>query len=220
MRAFTLIEILIAFAIVSILLGIGMVSLRSFQAQADIHRGTQEVLSVLRLAQNKTVASEDARSYGVFFDEVGNFTLFQGSSYETRTISFDIMYQLPSSVAFSSISLGEGKEVVFSRVTGGAIPGGFFSLQSRTRPLLQETITISEAGVLSVGGSEDDLNESRLIDSRHMHIPYQGREITLTENIVLRFINNELNEIIEEIPVGDNLANGQVFWEGVVDVGG
>ncbi|MDP4008843.1 MAG: hypothetical protein Q8P71_00210, partial [bacterium] len=46
------------------------------------------------------------------------------------------------------------------------------------------------------------------------------REITLTENIVLRFINNELNEIIEEIPVGDNLANGQVFWEGVVDVGG
>lgn len=220
MRAFTLIEILIAFAVVSILLGIGMVSLGSFRAQADMHRGVQEVLSVLRLAQSKAVASEDASSYGVFFNEGGTFTLFQGSSHETRTVSFDIVYQLPSSVMFFNISFGEGKEVVFSRVTGGAIPGGFFSLQSRTRPLLQETITISETGALSVGGSGDDLNEGRLIDSRHVHIPYQGREIVLSENIVLRFIDSELNEIIEEISVGDYLVNGQVFWEGVVDVGG
>lgn len=223
MRAFTLIEILLAIAIASILLGIGMVSLQSFRAQSDMHRGAQEVLSILQLARSKALASDGASHHGVFFAEgYGEpiLILFQGNSYNERDEVKDVTYLLPSSLMFSDISFGEGEEVVFYRVAGRAVPKGFLSLQSRIRPLLEETITVSEEGVLSVDGLEGNLNEGRVTDSRHTHISYQGREIALTENIVLRFIDNELNEVEEKILIQDFLAGGQVAWEGEVEVGG
>ncbi|MDP3982217.1 MAG: type II secretion system protein [bacterium] len=222
MRGFTLIEILVVLAISSILLAIGGVSLQSFRAQSDMHRGVQETLSILRLAQNNAVSSLEAEHHGVFFltdEEHLTLILFRGASYEDRDPSADREYLMPSSLELSELSLGEGQEVVFQRVTGSAIPAGSLTMRSRLRSNIEERIVITNQGVLAVGAGEGDLGEDRLRDSRHAHIPYQGRDIELQEDIVLRFLDSELNEVTHAISVENALAGGQVHWEGTVNVG-
>ena len=100
-RSFTLVELLVIIGILIILVAIATPNLRFFQRESDLANSAEEIINILRLAQNKTLASERDNQWGVFFDittDPHQFTLFKGVSYSQRDSNFDEIHKLPSSV--------------------------------------------------------------------------------------------------------------------------
>ncbi|MDI6891342.1 MAG: hypothetical protein QMC83_10480, partial [Thermodesulfovibrionales bacterium] len=114
-RSFILIELLVIIGILLILVAIAIPNFRFFQKESDLANSAEEIINTLRLAQNKTLASEGASQWGVYFDNTTSphqYTLFKGINYTSRDVNFDEVHKLPGSVEISEINLGGGSEVV------------------------------------------------------------------------------------------------------------
>jgi len=120
---FTTVELLIIVVIIIILTGISATTFRFFGAQSALNNSTEEIINTLKIAQSKTLASEGASQWGVYFSastDPNQYTLFKGSSYAARTTSSDESHELPKTVEIYEIDLWSGNEVVFERITGFA----------------------------------------------------------------------------------------------------
>lgn len=215
---FTLIEILV---VVSILVVLGAISIPAFDAflkSSDVDNGMQEFQAVLRLAQSKTVSSENESQYGVFIDtsvSPHKYVIFKGVSYVTRDTAFDQLFWLSKTTEFSGISLGGGNEVVFNRLTGYATQSGSVSIRLKADVSKIKTIYIAGSGVLSFTAPAI-VDDTRLKDSRHIHFDYSRAITTGTETITLLFDNT----VSQVIPISTNMSGGQIEWTGTVSVGG
>ena len=137
MKSFTLIEILVVIGIVTILIGLAIPTYFLLQRESDLTNSTEELVNTLRLAQNKTLASEGASSYGIYFNlstSPHQYVLFKGGSYDTRDGSFDEIHKLPNSLEISEVAVGGGSEIVFERISGAALQQGSISLRLKTDP--------------------------------------------------------------------------------------
>jgi len=214
--SFTLVELLVIIAILLILIAIAIPNLRFFQKESDLENSAQEIINTLRLAQNKTLASEGASQYGVYFDNLtspNQYTLFKGASYASRNSSFDEIHKLPSSVEISEINLG-GSEVAFVRVTGIASQSGKISLRLKTDPSKIKTIAIQSSGQITLSEEALPTDTDHIEDSRHVHFDYSRVIDTATEKLTLTFEGPVTKEII----ISENLKDGQIYWEGEIDV--
>jgi len=116
MSGFTLIEILITVSLISIL-GFFLFSIGlNFYKSQQLETQAQEILQTLRRAQSKAMAIELDSTFGVYLTD-DNYTLFKGTSYATRDVQYDEVFDLPQIINVSGLS-----EVVFSKVEG--IPNG------------------------------------------------------------------------------------------------
>ncbi len=84
-RGFSLIELILVIALLSIILGITTVTLFRPVAKANLNTVSTNIFSLLREAQNRAIntdTSGDTQSndYGVHF-ETDSYTLFKGSTY-------------------------------------------------------------------------------------------------------------------------------------------
>ena len=133
-RGFTLVELLVTLGIFAIL---GMIALpvsHYLEEDAALGNTTKEIAGILRLAQSKTLASENSDSYGVFFDVSANqYTFFKGLSFAQRNMAADEAYILAKSLEFSTIEFPAG-EVVFAKVTGFSSSMGSVSIRLKQRP--------------------------------------------------------------------------------------
>lgn len=218
-RGFTLIEILVTIGILLILASTAFLGIGPLQRQSDLQNTSQEMVNILRLAQNRTLASEGQSQYGVYFDDTASphrYTLFKGSSYVSRDVAADEIFFIPESVIISSMSVGGGKEVVFDRIVGTTNQSGQVLLQLVADPTKTQTIYIESSGLVGMTSPSNASDAARIKDSRHVHIEYVGRTIdTATEKLVLRFPT-----VTKEIPIAQNLQAGQIYWEGTVTDGG
>jgi len=212
---FTLVEILVVVGIIVLFLGMSIPQLRSFQQVSYVENTGKEAIAVLRLAQSKTLASEGALQYGVYFDTTATpnqYTLFQGSSYNTRDIAKDEIEVLKKTIEISAVSLGGGNEVVFLRLTGQANAQGTITFRQIADPTRTTTVSILSSGAVEEGTATPPLDDNRVVDSRHVHFFYQGRDIdTVTESVRLIFPDTTFSFLII-----DNMLNGEIFWEGDV----
>ena len=64
---FTLIEITTVVGILLIITVTAIPAYRNFQKQSDLINTTEEIINTLRLAQGKTLASEQASQWGIHF---------------------------------------------------------------------------------------------------------------------------------------------------------
>jgi len=213
---FVLTELLVIIGILVILATLVNLSFSSFQKESALKNSTEEVISSLRLAQNKTLASEETSQWGVYFSTSTNqYVLFRGSEYAVRNPSFDEIKNLPGTVEIQEINT-TGSEVVFSRISGTINRGVKISFGLKNNPAKTVSIFIEPSGNVTVGEEPQPQDTERIKDSRHLHLDY-GRIIdTANEQIVLTFDNS----IVKNIVISENLKDGQIFWEGEVDVGG
>jgi type II secretory pathway pseudopilin PulG len=223
LKGFTLVELLVIVGILIILAVIVIPNLRFFQKESDLNNAKEEIINTLRLAQNKTLASEGDSQYGVYFDATSTpnqYTLFKGRDFVSRATSSDKIYKLPKTIKISEIDLWGRTEVVFERVTGYASTTdqlGKITLELKMDPSKTSTIYIENFGQVGLTSSPAPSDENRIKDSRHVHLYYGGREIaTSTEKLILTFEG----PVIEEIIIGDNVKEGQIDWKGTVLVGG
>jgi type II secretory pathway pseudopilin PulG len=224
-KGLTLIEFLAVVGIIFLLLALIFPNFRFFQRETDLNNSAEEIVETLRLAQNKTLASENASQWGVSFETTSQpqqFTLFKGSSFSSRDPSFDQVHQLPKSVEIYEIDLWGGKEVVFEKVSGEAsstLPSGKVSIRLKDQPEKTRTIYIEKSGLINQTSLSSPSEENRLKDSRHVHFDYSRQISTSTESLILTF-TSEASTVVQEIKISENLKNGQIYWEGEIEVGG
>ncbi len=135
---FTLLELLIVVAIISIIVGVSLFSLSKYRNRGILDSTTRKISALLREAQSRSSAQESGTMWGVHFENSTNtpafYALFSGT-YGTSTVVD--RYALPSLVSYSTSSIAQGsfKEVSFAQGSG--------------IPFLSSSITL----FLSVGGT-------------------------------------------------------------------
>src|SRR3989344_1699955 len=78
---FTLIELIIAVAIISVVGAISIPSFISLIKTPQLNNTSEEIMGTLRLAQNKTLSSEGNSQYGIYFNagiSPNQYVLFKG----------------------------------------------------------------------------------------------------------------------------------------------
>ena len=218
----TLTQLLIIIGILTILTVISAPAFRYFQKESDLNNNTEEIMNTLKLAQNKTLASEEASQYGVYFDILTppcQYTLFRGSDYASRNSLFDKVSNLAQTVEIYQIDLGGGSEVVFDRLTGATSQPGSASLRLISEPSRAKSIYVENSGKVGLINPSTPSDANRVKDSRHIHFDYDRTISTADEKIVLTFTYDSSN-LIEEVIIADNMQEGQIYWEGEIDVDG
>lgn len=145
MRGFTLLEILIALAIVLLLAALAVAAFSSFRQNSLLKEARAKILSELSLARTQTLGAEGKSSWGVHFEET-RLVRFKGSSYSTSDPSNQEIL-LPAGTKISSISLGGSSEVIFQRLDGRTGNNGTLILQLVSDPAASTTIIIYASGL-------------------------------------------------------------------------
>ncbi len=144
-RGVTLLETLVAMAVlVAVSLAI-MGGLASFREAAALNQAVDEALGLLREARAKTLGSEGAIGYGVHFSP-GSVTLFPGGTY-TADNPLNVIVMLPKAVMVSDIALSTTTgSVVFERLSGQSPAAGTVSFTA-IRSGRIKTIQILSSGI-------------------------------------------------------------------------
>jgi len=216
----TFIELLVIISVLTILIAISGQVFVFFQKESGLNNTVEEIISVLRLSQNKTLASEEADQYGVYFNtsiEPHEYILFKGPDFISRDVAYDRIYAVPKILELYDINLSGSNEAAFNRLTGLTGQPGQVSLRLKSDPAKNKTIYIYGSGQVGLAPSSVPVN-SRIQDSRHVHFDYNIRNIdTATESIDLFF---PAAGLAYQIIIADNLRDGQIYWEGRIEVNG
>lgn len=144
MKGYTLLEILIATAIIAALAVISIGALSKFGTHQSIESDTSAIVSALTRARNLTLQSEGGNQYGVYF-ESGRAVQFQGSSYNSGDLN-NKEVGITGKTSISWSLSGGGSAVVFERLTGRALSNGTVTISGSNGVL--KTITIYDTGTI------------------------------------------------------------------------
>jgi type II secretory pathway pseudopilin PulG len=217
-EGFTLLEVVVVIFTVAVLSLVSLGSIALFQKKTELSNTAQEFANVLRLAQSKTVASDNTSQYGVYINAAlspDQYVLFKGASYAARITAFDVVHVLPKTVEFSQLSLGADTEIVFEKLSGFAVQSGSVTLGLVQDTSQTTTIYITPSGAIDFTPPQNASDSARVKDSRHLHFDYSRNINTATENIVLTFNGS----VVQTIPIASHLVAGQFYWQGTVTVG-
>ena len=117
MKAFTLIEILLVVIILAVLTGLAVPISINFYKTQQLDVNVKGVVQSLRRAQLKAMSIESDSIFGVYLTN-DSYTLFKGSSFDARDISYDEVFDLPQVITVSGI-----QEIAFSKFEGMPIGG-------------------------------------------------------------------------------------------------
>lgn len=212
---FTLIELIVVIAIFAVLGAMVIFGFNFFQNKNRVEAAAREIASTLRLAQNKTLASEGNSSYGVHF-ETDKFVLFKGLAYIDGAAD-NSEHNLAQNLSIFNISLGGGADVVFARLSGATDNFGSATVGLAGDASNNVIIYIDESGVVDwqTGGASDS---GRLKDSRHAHALY-NQNTQSSVNLVLNFPDDSFSQSIN-YQTYLNPGKTEFFWEGSVIVAG
>lgn len=136
---FTLLEILLSVAALSLIAGISIPIYQSFQVRNDLDIAAQTIAEGARRAGLQSQASDGNTSWGIRISS-GSMVLFKGASYAARDATYDEVFNIPTSIAPSGIG-----EIVFARLTG--LPSTTGNIVLTTNANETRTITINSKGM-------------------------------------------------------------------------
>jgi prepilin-type N-terminal cleavage/methylation domain-containing protein len=109
---FSLIEMLLSIAILTILVGVSLPIFGNFQARNDVDLTAQSVMSMVRRAQVYSRSVNRDVAWSVEF-QANTITLFAGTNFASRNTAYDETIAVPASVTVTGIG-----EVQFIKMTG------------------------------------------------------------------------------------------------------
>ncbi len=219
-NGFGMIELLVVIAIITALSAVILANYPAVRQTSDVDRAAQALSSVIRVAQSKTLTSENNAQYGVYLNtslDPDQYVLFKGASYASRVSSYDQLFSLPAGTEFNAISLGGGTEIVFSKLTGFPSASGSIPVRSVANLSTIKTIYVGSSGAIGFTDFPTPSDTARMKDSRHVHFSYSRAINTASESIVVSFNNGA---VTRTIPITTNMNNGQIYWKETVPVGG
>lgn len=213
-KGFTLLEMIIVVGILAILLTLSFAAIQLFTGQVNLDTSSQQVLSTLQLARNRTLASTGEMQHGVHF-ETSKYVLFEGSTYDSMdpdNQEFNL-----SSVEIYEINITGGDDVVYDRIRGTTSNNGNVKIRLTADNTKTETILVNSSGSVSLLETVSP-TDTRVVDTRHLHFDL-GWSIQGTTTLTFDFPNDAHTE---NIPMAGFFNAGQTEfdWEGTITVGG
>lgn len=102
-----------------------------YQRQAELDSATKNIVNTLRDANARSVSGKDFKSWGVYFDTVGNkYVLFrnEGGGYATATVKEESY--MSNYVKISVVTLnGGGNEIIFNKSAGDTAQYGTIKIE-------------------------------------------------------------------------------------------
>jgi prepilin-type N-terminal cleavage/methylation domain-containing protein len=123
-RGFSLVEVVLVVALISVLAGTFILIDPSFIVKNDVEVSSAVVTESLRRARTLSTASEGDSAWGVHI-ETSRVIVFKGDSFSGRDTSFDEEIAIPSAVSASGIN-----DVVFGKLRGDPSVTGQITLSS------------------------------------------------------------------------------------------
>ena len=139
-RGFTLIEVLLSVAIISLIVGISLPVYRAFQTRNDLDMAAETVAFALRRAQTYARGVKEDSQWGVAI-QAEALTLFKGSSYASRDTAYDETTELSSGIAAGGLS-----EITFTKVAALPSVTGTITLSVNNGI---ETVEINAKGMVN-----------------------------------------------------------------------
>jgi len=158
---FTLIELILVISLLGIILSLTTVNLFGPISKTNLNSVSTDILSVLREAQNKSMATDTdggptSTSYGVHF-ESSSYILFKGTTYVSSDPT-NLVVNIPSSFTATPTlpcpsPPGDCNNIVFQKISGGLL--NFDELNntvcvSDNSTNKQKLLTVNFAGVVNV----------------------------------------------------------------------
>lgn len=137
---FTFIEVLLVIGLLGLLAALAIPFYQSFQVTSELDNTTHEIISTLREAQSKAMASQGWQAWGVHFAN-REFILFQGSAYNPA----DPVNRATAVPGVLSID-AEHKDVIFSAVNGTTSTMGKIGIRATSGR--SHYLIINELGVV------------------------------------------------------------------------
>jgi prepilin-type N-terminal cleavage/methylation domain-containing protein len=139
-HGFTLVELLLSVAILTLLTGLSLPVYETFVRRNDLDLTTQSVVSSIRRAETYARANNGDNTWGVKFASNG-VTLFEGASYATRDTTSDEPINIPNTVTVTGTS-----EIVFSKLSATPSATASVTLSSTTNDT--RTVTVNGEGMV------------------------------------------------------------------------
>lgn len=137
-KGFTLIEILISIAILSVLLGLGLFMTMDAYRGFSFRSESATAVSALEKARSRAINNYFQTPHGVCYDSTSrSYVIFRGSSYTAGAATNDTLEGSPSATVSGFPLCRSASYVVFEQLTGKLVP----QLTPATTEL---TITISQ----------------------------------------------------------------------------
>ena len=145
---FTFIELTIVIAIMVIMATFGFLNIISYKNRQDLNSASQEIVAVLRNAQDRSLSQEGGSRWGVHFENPISgsdfYNLFKGSSFATGIVNSQSV--LPSNVQFDNPASGSSANIVFSPITGLPDAAATIKISLVGNSTVSVTITVSSNG--------------------------------------------------------------------------
>lgn len=217
-KGFTLIELLLVILVIVILISLVFISYRLFEKRTELEITAQNILATLKLAQTKTLASEDASQYGVHFEN-DKYILFKGDTYQEGAAENKID-QLPKRLEIHDIDLAdEGNDVIFRRISGHTQQNGAIRLRIISAPERTRTIIIQSYGLMELKTDPASSPPDPITDSKHLHFDL-GWSIQDALVLTLNFPDEPV--VIVDIEMADYFKKSETEfdWRDKIDVNG
>ena len=154
-KGFTLLELLLCFALIALLLGVSTPIYFSLFSRNDLAVATNEVAQSLGRASFLSAASQGDCAWGVKVID-GSIVIFKGAvvnnvcdaapTYSTRDADYDEIYSIASSVSVNQSGI---TEVVFYKMTGLPVPQDIGTITLTSTNGESKTITINAKGTIT-----------------------------------------------------------------------
>jgi prepilin-type N-terminal cleavage/methylation domain-containing protein len=136
---FTLIEMIVVIAIITVLFGVSVPFYGYFQTYSAIESTKNEVSELLRLTQARAIGGKNQSNHGIYFLS-DYYVLYQGDDYISRDPNYDQTFDMSNNIVFT-----ETAEVNFEQKTGLPESAATIVLQN-TKVNISEDITIAISG--------------------------------------------------------------------------
>jgi prepilin-type N-terminal cleavage/methylation domain-containing protein len=147
-RAFTLVELLVTLGIIVILAGISFISIINYKQRQELVSASQEIVSVLRNAQDRSISQESGSRWGVYFENPSSgtdfFDLFRGETYAGGELVSRAA--LSSNLQFVNPVSGSNVTIIFSPITGLPNSSTTIKLSLISNSTVSSTIIIDTNG--------------------------------------------------------------------------
>lgn len=154
---FTLLEMSVAIGIFSIIILMTTFGLSAFQRSTAKQAVDLELLSILSSAARRARLGLEDDAWGVYIPydsstrQTETIALFSGSSYATRTVANDQVFEINGDTVFSAVDFsgsaantGNDHEIVFAKLSGSTTQYGSVTLTWFDQT---ETLTITADGI-------------------------------------------------------------------------
>ncbi len=147
---FTLLELLVAVGIMSLIGGAIMGAFGQYRTQQSKEGAAETVLAALSQAHLDTMSSKNDSAYGVNFKS-NEVIYYKGVVYPGDGAVGNVHYALPNSIEIANISLAGGTTtVLFKRLTGATDNFGTVDVRVKSNPTDSLTVKINQTGAISL----------------------------------------------------------------------